>query len=1366
MSSHFQVLIIIFDFHGTSEALRLRIVSFHLEGRASAWYQWMKANDLLTSWKDFLQNLKFRFGASLYEDHQGNLSKLTQKSSVAEFQTKFENLMNKVTGISEPLLISFFITGLRVDIRRELLLSRPSSLMEAFALARMFEARGDESKVTSRPWSKWTHKTTTPSFHPTTTNHSPASAPAINPPQPAPSTLPPLLPTPSLPIKRLSPQELREKREKGLCYNCDQKWSNSHRCRSKFLLLLGTEDVDEAMGPPINSEISDVVEETIITGDISSLNALAGQNTPRSLRLLGEINQQPVQVLIDSGSTHNFIKPAVAEVLGLAVQDTTTFRVYIGNGDSLVCRYVCSQVALSMQGHVFYIDLYVLPIEGPDIVLGIQWLQLLGKVSHDYAALSMEFFYNGSHVFLRGDLSLSPRPISFHQLQALMSHDQIHGLFEFFQLHTTTDAQDTLSVPTTAAKFDFPPDLPSPVLALLHQYEQLFHTPSSLPPHRLIDHHIHLLPNTKPVNVRPYRYPHFQKAEMERLITEMLDQGIIRPSQSPFSSPVLLVKKKDGSYRFCVDYRALNAVTIKDKFPIPTIDELLDELGGACIFNNIEYLGHIVSSSGVKADPHKLVVMSNWPTPSTTKQLRGFLGLTGYYRRFIKGYASIAAPLTDLLRKDCFHWSSAADTAFAALKQAMSAAPVLRLPDFQLDFVIETDASNVGIGAVLMQADHPIAYFSRKLGPRMLVASTYIKELHAIAEAVHKWRQYLLGHFFIIRTDQKSIRELLQQVIQTPEQQFYVRKLLGYHFRVEYKPGRTNSAADALSRVHEVDVPELYDHYPATMLLASCPIPEFLSILRAENQSLPDLLALHQKYSSGSVMYPYSVSDGILRFKNRFFISSHSVLKPSLLQEFHATPVAGHAGVKRTLVRLSTLFYWPNMRKDVELFVASCLLCQQTKYSTQAPAGLLQPLPIPSLVWEEVTMDFITGLPFSHGFTVILVVVDRLTKSAHFGALPTHFTASKTAVLFTDMVVKHHGFPRTIISDRDSIFLSSFWKKLFELSGTTLKHSTAYHPQTDGQSEVVNRGLEQYLRVFTQAKPTLWFDYLGWAEFSYNTSFHTSIQMSPFKALYGREPPVIPAYTGSSTSIQALDELLLERDALLTALKTNLRAAQHRMQQKANAHRRELELQVGDQVLVKLQPYRQISVANRLSNKLAKRYYGPFRVTERIGAVAYRLDLPPDSKIHPVFHISLLKPFHGQDASQVHSLPSESYNNQPMSIPIAICAQRQVLVHGIPQSQILVQWQDCAPENATWEALSEFTKQYPNFHLEDKVIPQGVEGDTTPILQLDKPNSASSINSEEKAQANSSEAIQNRPQDNIKPSRVRKPPKWFKDYTH
>ncbi|KAL5823102.1 hypothetical protein ACOSQ4_021002 [Xanthoceras sorbifolium] len=430
-----------FDFHSTPEALCLRIVSFHLEGRASAWYQWMKANDLLTTWADFLQNLKFRFGSSLYEDHQGNLSKLTQKSTVAEFQTEFEDLMNKVTGISEPLLISIFITGLRSDIRRELLLSRPTSLMEAFALARVYEAWGDETKSETRPWSKWPPKPSThislPAKHnqnvyPTTPQ--PATVPPItntqNTSKLAPSSLPPLFPTPPFPIRRLSPQELRDKREKGLCYNCDQKWSSSHRSRSKFLLLLGTDEpVIDHFEPDVAIE-EEPMEETIVAGDISSLNALAGHGNPRSLRLLSEVNQQSLQVLIDSGSTHNFIKPAVAESLGLDVQATDTFRVYIGNGDFLICRFSCPQVALTMQGHLFHIDLYVLPIEGPDVVLGIQWLQLLGRVSHDYAALTMEFTWNGSPILLRGDLTISPRKISFHQLQALMSHDQVHGLFE------------------------------------------------------------------------------------------------------------------------------------------------------------------------------------------------------------------------------------------------------------------------------------------------------------------------------------------------------------------------------------------------------------------------------------------------------------------------------------------------------------------------------------------------------------------------------------------------------------------------------------------------------------------------------------------------------------------------------------------------------------------------------------------------------------------------------------------------------------------------------------------------------------------------------------------------------------------------
>ncbi|KAH9657564.1 hypothetical protein KPL70_023135 [Citrus sinensis] len=520
--------------------------------------------------------------------------------------------------------------------------------------------------------------------------------------------------------------------------------------------------------------------------------------------------------------------------------------------------------------------------------------------------------------------------------------------------------------------------------------------------------------------------------------------------------------------------------------------------------------------------------------------------------------------------------------AFAALKQAMVQAPVLKLLDFTSDFVIETDASNVVIGAVLTQQGHPIAYFSKKLGPKLRAFSTYIKELHAIVDVVYKWREYLLGRFFVIRTDHKS---------------------------------RTNSAADALSRVHEIALADNINTFPTCLSFNSQPSFELLQSLLNENTTLPDLISLHQQLLKGELSADFSVQNGFLLHRQRYYISPTSSLKAILLQEFHSMPLAGHVGVTRTLISLSSTFYWPKMRHDVEKFIRECLICQQTKYSTQASAGLLQPLPIPSMVWDEVTMDFITGLPLSKGFSVILVVVDRLTKFAHFGPLPCQFIALKTAELFVDMVIKIHGFPSSIIYDRDPVFLSNFWKQLFLLSGTTLHHSTAYNPQTDGQTEV----------------------------------------MSPYHALFGRLPPTIPHYAKGSTSIQALEDILLELSTLFHSLKDNLNQAQHRMAQKANAHHCEAHFEVGDKVLVKLHPYRQNTLASRGCQKLAKRYYGPFTVLARVDPVAYKLELPNTSKIHSVFHISILKPYHGNDTAISHPLPELSVDNHPLLLPVAIC---------------------------------------------------------------------------------------------------------------
>lgn len=373
---------------------------------------------------------------------------------------------------------------------------------------------------------------------------------------------------------------------------------------------------------------------------------------------------------------------------------------------------------------------------------------------------------------------------------------------------------------------------------------------------------------------------------------------------------------------------------------------------------------------------------------------------------------------------------------------------------------------------------------------------------------------------------------------------------------------------------------------------------------------------------------------------------------PVLITEFHSTPLGGHLGIAKTSHRVSTNFYWSTLRQDVKKFVRNCVTCQQSKHSTSRPAGLLHPIPIPSGVWEDLSLDFITHLPCSHGFTVILVVVDRFSKGVHFGALPTNFTAYRVAVLFLDMVCKHHGLPRSLISDRDPVFVSSFWRELFRLSGTRLRMSTAYHPQTDGQTEVMNRVLEQYLRSFVSAHPSQWFKFLAMAEWSYNTSVHSSTGFTPYEIVFGKAPPSIPHYiTGSSTN-EAVDSLLSSRQVLHDTLRRRLLKAQATMKHQADAHRRDVHFEVGQWVYVRLRPICQRSITGTAHPKLSKRFFGPFQIFEKIGPIAYRLQLPPTAKIHPVFHCSLLRPHQGPlPMTTADPIPLTMVNNQPVLSP-------------------------------------------------------------------------------------------------------------------
>lgn len=849
----------------------------------------------------------------------------------------------------------------------------------------------------------------------------------------------------------------------------------------------------------------------------------------------------------------------------------------------------------------------------------------------------------------------------------------------------------------------------SPVISkVLADFADVFAEPQDLPPSRDCDHTIPLLSDAKPVNVRPYRLPHHKKNALEDLVQQLLSSNTIRPSVSPFSSPAILVKKKDGSWRLCIDYRQLNAQTIKNKYPIPVIEDLLDELHGAayfskidlrsgyhqirmhpsdiyktafsthlghfeyivmpfgltnapatfqalmnkilakylrkfvlvffddilifsrtlddhalhlqlvlqllrdnnlfakpskCVFGqqHVEYLGYIISAQGVATDPEKIAAVQNWPIPTTVTQLRGFLGLAGYYRRFIKHFGIICRPMFNVLKKNEFQWGPDQQQAFEALKLKLSQAPVLALPDFTQPFVLETDASGYGIGAVLMQGGQPLAYFSKSLGIKAAAFSTYDKEALAILEALKKWKHYFLGSSLLIRTDQASLKYINEQRITDGIQHKLLIKLMSFDYKIEYRKGKENKAADALSRMAP----------PHNIQALNVVVPEWITqVLASYNLDDKCKLLLTKLSVNAQAQPPFSLQGGLLRYKDRLYIGKDLVLQHQLMETFHASPLGGHSGERGTYHRLKLIFYWPGMKSAVINFIKECPVCQKNKTEHVHIPGLLQPLPIPELAWTHITMDFIEGLPKSDNKDVIWVIVDRLTKYAHFIALSHPFTSEHIVDLFKTHFYRLHGLPTVIISDRDRLFTSNTWKQVFNAAGVKLNFSSAYHPQTDGQSERVNQCLETYLRCLTFTKPRKWSSLLDQAEWWYNTNFHTSLNMTPYQALYGQKPPMIGEALLPSTLLEGFRNRQQAKDALLDTVKASLDKAQARMKHYADANRTERTLEVGNMAYLKMQPYRHNSLGLHSSLKLHSRYYGPFRVIEKIGSVAYKLLLP------------------------------------------------------------------------------------------------------------------------------------------------------------
>lgn len=332
---------------------------------------------------------------------------------------------------------------------------------------------------------------------------------------------------------------------------------------------------------------------------------------------------------------------------------------------------------------------------------------------------------------------------------------------------------------------------------------------------------------------------------------------------------------------------------------------------------------------------------------------------------------------------------------------------------------------------------------------------------------------------------------------------------------------------------------------------------------------------------------------------------------------------------------------------------------------------------------------------------MIFVVVDQLSKYAHFMPLTAHYISHFVALVFLEHVVKLHGVPRTIVSDRDKVFTGAFWKHLARLQGTQLRMSSAYHPQTDGQTEAVNKSLEMYLRCFVSDHPRRWLDHLAWAEYWYNTSHHSAIGMTPFQAVYGRLPPPLLRHSSTEDTPPGLHQLMIERDAVLADLKHHLTHTQARMKHFADAKRREVQYEVGEFVFVKLQPYRQHSVQLRRFQKHAMRYFGPFKILAKIGSVAYHLDLHATTRIHSVFHVSLLNKCHGDCTAETIPLPLLTMPEGPIIQPVEVEAVRWAPLGDQLVAQALIRWDGVTP--ASWEYVDELAQLYPSFDLVGKV---------------------------------------------------------------
>ena len=1209
-----------------------------------------------------------------------------------------------------------------------------------------------------------------------------------------------------------------------------------------------------------------------------------------------------VQALVDSGATLNFIHEALVANLGLITQSCPPIKVRLADGRILAHTNRKVSLKFTIAGVPHTQTFYVAPIGMHSMILGMPWLESVNPVIDWRRKTILSYFVHNTPVLTpvltpaltsslatsselvlshakapadtspRTEISLAnthpansksrprrssqstqknrrhrpkarkPRSLQDYEpklpksppkvrlTRRINSNDEVY-LLHLDEIHSLPEFLCTLEITD--------PVIPDEYRDLAEVFSKA--KSEELPPHRgSLDHAIPLEKDSKPVFGPIYNLSETELQVLREYIDEKLRNGFIRPSTSPFGSPVLFVKKPDGSLRLCVDYRALNRITIKNRYPLPLISELLDRFKGAKYFTRLDvreafnrlrialgdeyktafrtryghfeylvmpfglcnapgsfqayvndvireyldkfavaylddiliysntleehilhvrqvlkkllehglfvklekcefhvqkisFLGFVISPEGISMDPAHISTISDWPVPRSVTDIQIFLGFANFYRRFIDGYSRVVLPITSLLRtkgSPPFEWTSAAQDAFERLKVLFTSAPILRHFDPGLPVTLHSDSSGFAISGIISQPHdgllHPVAYWSRKCTPAECNYDIHDREMLAIVECMKHWRHYLEGSKYPIhvRSDHKNLERFMTTKLLNRRQARWAEILSGYDFVLDHITG-TKNPADGPSRrpdyAEDVELPsgalipqsalrllppgagpapgnspsiasaEASLSSSGTRRLASnTPVFANLAVFTVESslrQRILDALSVDpladeqrriSATATATANSPWSWENGLLLYKNLIYVPQDDAIRLELLQQHHDSPLAGHFGIAKTHELLSRNYYFPGMLSFVKSYVSTCDLCSRGKAPRHAKHGELSPLPVPSGPWKSVSCDFITDLPPSNGFDSVLVFVDRFTKMSHFTPCLKSTDAPEFASMFLKHVIRLHGIPDSVVSDRGSIFTSHFWKSLSALMNMKQRLSTAFHPQTDGQTERMNQTLEQYLRIYCNYEQDDWANLLSLAEFAYNNSHQPSIDCSPFYANYGynpeftlnlRSPISAPAAKSLADSLHSVHERLVE----------NVKSAQDHQARYHNAKHKPVKFNVGDKVWLLSTNIRTV----RPSKKLDWKRLGPFSITKCIGTQAYQLALPNSIRIHNVFHVSLLEPY------SASAIPGRT---PPPPPPVIIDSEQEFEVEQILDSKFirkrlhyLVQWKGYSISENSWE---------------------------------------------------------------------------------